>query len=66
MSKHRRAQAMRNKQARRELHSSINALTREEVAQIIRRVHPRAKSTRIDELAKKAVGEAHRLVSPRK
>ena len=56
---------MSNKQKRAELHASINALTREEVAQIIRRVHPRTKATRIDELARKAVGEAHRLVSPR-
>jgi len=55
---------MRSKQKRAELHASINALSREEVAQIIRRVHPRAKN--VDELAKKAVGAAHRLVSPRK
>jgi len=54
------------KQKRAELHASINALSREEVAQIIRRVHPRAKTTRIDDLARKAVAEAHRLVSPRK
>jgi len=57
---------MRNKQARRELHSAINALSCEEVEQIIRRVHPRAKSTLVDDLARKAVAEAHRLVSPKK
>lgn len=53
---------MRSKQKRAELHASINALTREEVAQIIRRVHPRAKDARVDELARAAVAEAHRLV----
>lgn len=56
---------MQSKQRRAELHASINALTRQEVAQIIRRVHPRAKATRIDELARAAVAQAHRLVSPR-
>lgn len=56
---------MQNRQKRAELHASINALTREQVAQIIRRVHPRAKAARIDELARAAVAQAHRLVSPR-
>ena len=52
--------------ARRQLHASINALTHDEIAEIIRRVHPRAKATRIDELARAAVAQAHRLVSPKK
>jgi hypothetical protein len=53
------------KKTRRDLHSAINSLTRSEVAAIIKRQHPRAKGERINELAKEAIAEAHRLVSPR-
>ncbi len=37
-----------------------------EVAAIIRKENPRVKGERIDELAEQAIGEAHRMVSPRK
>jgi hypothetical protein len=53
------------KKTRRDLHAAINALTHEQVAQIIKRQYPRAKGERIDELAKKMIGEAHRIISPR-
>lgn len=55
-----------SKQSRRDLHAAINALTREEVAEIVKEQFPRAREKRIDELAKAMIGEAHRLVSPRK
>jgi hypothetical protein len=53
------------KAERAKLHSSINALTREEVADILKREHPRATGKRLNELAKAAIAEAHRIVSPR-
>jgi hypothetical protein len=53
------------KKKRRDLHSAINALSRDEVAEIIRQAHPGVTSAKIDELAKAAIEEAHRLVSPR-
>jgi histone H3/H4 len=53
------------KQTRRDLHEAINALSRAEVAEIVKKEFPRAGRKRVDELAKEMVGEAHRLVSPR-
>lgn len=41
------ARRQRDAQMRAELHASINALTRQEVEHIIRRVHPRMMATRI-------------------
>ena len=57
--------AKTNKQTRRELHSAINALTRDELAAIVHEQHPRGKGKRIDELAKDLIAKAHRVVSPR-
>lgn len=55
------------KKTRRKLHASINELSRDEVAEIIRQAHPGVTSSaKIDELAKAAIAEAHRLVSPQK
>jgi hypothetical protein len=54
-----------NKTERRKIHRAINDLTHDEVAEIVRKAHPRAKGARIDELAKAAIAEAHKLVSPR-
>lgn len=55
-----------SKQTRRDLHAAINALTRDEVAEIVKDQFPRARGKRIDELAREAIAEAHRIVSPRK
>lgn len=55
-----------SKQSRRDLHVAINALTRDEVAAIVREQYPRATGKRVDELAREMIGEAHRLVSPKK
>lgn len=54
------------KKTRRDLHAAINALTRDEVAEIVRQHYPRAKGEQLDRIAKAAIAEAHRLVSPRK
>lgn len=53
------------KSQRRELHAAINALTHDEVAAIVKKEFPRANGHRIDELAKRAIAEAHRIVSSR-
>ena len=53
------------KRTRRALHAAINDLSHAEVEAIVRKEHPRAKGEKIDELAKQAIGQAHRLVSPR-
>lgn len=53
------------KKARRTLHAAINALTHDEVAEIVKKAHPRARGARLDELAKHAIARAHRIVSPR-
>jgi hypothetical protein len=54
------------KKERRALHAAINALSHDEVAEIVKKAHPRAKRSRIDELAKAAIAAAHRIVTPRK
>jgi hypothetical protein len=54
------------KQKRAKLHAAINALTRKEVAEIIKKAHPRVNGVRLDQLAKEAIAQAHRIVSPRK
>jgi hypothetical protein len=54
------------KSERRKLHLCINTLTRQEVAEIIKEKRPRATGKKLDELAKAALAEAHRIVSPRK
>jgi hypothetical protein len=53
------------KSERRKLHLSINALTREKVAEIDALEHPRPKAKRIDEPAKEAISDAHKSISPR-
>jgi hypothetical protein len=54
------------KKTRRKFHAAINALSRDEVAEIIKQAHPGVKSSaKIDELAKAVIEEAHRIVSPR-
>jgi len=54
-----------NKKRRRDLHAAINDLTHAEVTAIIKRLYPHAKGARIDELARRTIAEAHRIVSPR-
>ena len=54
-----------NKAERRKTHRAINALSHEEVADIVKKTFPRLKGSRIDELAKAAIATAHRQVSPR-
>ena len=54
-----------NKRQRRALHSAINDLSPQDVAAIIKQQYPRAKGTKIDELAKAVIADAHRKVSPR-
>jgi hypothetical protein len=53
------------KKRRRDLHAAINDLSHAEVAAIVREQHPRIKGERIDELARAAIAQAHKLVSPR-
>jgi ribosomal protein L11 len=53
------------KKQRANLHAAINSLTLDEVAGIVREQFPKAKSSRIDALAKQIVSGAHREVSPR-
>jgi hypothetical protein len=56
----------RTQSQRRKLHAAINALRREKLAAIVRQEFPRAKGTKLDQLAKAAIANAHRQVSPRK
>jgi len=51
---------------RLKLHAAINDLSPETVAAIIKQFFPRAKGTKIDQLANAAIASAHRQVSPRK
>lgn len=55
-----------SKQERGDLHAAINALSREEVAAIVKKEFPRVRGKRADKLAKELIGDAHRLVSPRR
>jgi hypothetical protein len=50
---------------RRNLHHTINSLTPDQVAAIVRRTHPRVKAGHVDTIAKRVIAGAHRLVSPR-
>jgi ribosomal protein L11 len=54
-----------NKTERRKTHQAINSLTSEQVAAIVKQNFPRVKRSRIDELAKAVIANAHRQVSPR-
>jgi hypothetical protein len=54
-----------NKSQRRKLHAAINDVTSSQVATIVRQQFPRAHGSRIDQLAKAAIANAHRQVSPR-
>lgn len=56
---------MTTKAGRRRLHQGLNDLTKGEVAAIVLQTFPRAKGTRVDELAKQVIAGAHRQVSPR-
>jgi hypothetical protein len=56
---------MTTKARRRKLHRDINALTGGQVAAIVKQEFPRAKGTKIDQLAKAVIAKAHRQVSPR-
>jgi hypothetical protein len=57
--------ARTNPKNRRKLHAAINSLEPETVASIVRKVFPRTLDTRVDELAKAVIANAHRQVSPR-
>jgi hypothetical protein len=54
-----------NKAQRARLHRSINGLSPQDVAGIVKQSFPRAKAGRIDALAKVVIANAHRQVSPR-
>jgi hypothetical protein len=54
-----------NKSQRRKLHAAINDVTSSQVATIVRQNFPRAKSAKLNELAKAAIANAHRQISPR-
>jgi len=54
-----------NKAQRGKLHRSINGISPQDVAGIVKQSFPRAKGGRIDALAKAVVAKAHRQVSPR-
>jgi hypothetical protein len=56
---------MTTKARRRKLHRSINGLSNDQVALLVRQQFPKAKGTKIDALAKMAIAKAHRIVSPR-
>ena len=45
---------------------AINALPLEQVAAIVKQAHPRAMDAKVDELARQAIADAHRIVSRRK
>ena len=51
---------------RRNLHHTINSLTPDQVAAIVRRTHPRVRDKHVDSIAKRVIAAAHRQVSPRK
>jgi hypothetical protein len=52
------------KAQRRKLHRSINGLSPQDVAGIVKQSFPRAKGGKIDQLAKAVIANAHRQVSP--
>jgi hypothetical protein len=54
-----------SKEERRKTHQAINRLTSDQVAAIVKQNFPRVKRSRIDELAKAVIANAHRQVSPR-
>jgi hypothetical protein len=54
-----------NKAQRGRLHRSINGLSSQDVAGIVKQSFPRAKGGKIDALAKVVVAKAHRQVLPR-
>ena len=56
---------MSTKARRRRLHRDINALTGGQVAAIVKQEFPRAKGTKIDQLAKALIAKADRQVSLR-
>jgi hypothetical protein len=53
------------KSQRRKIHEHINAISREDLADLVRQNFPRARGKRIDELAKQILNATHRQVSPR-
>jgi hypothetical protein len=56
---------MTTKAQRRKLHASINTLSGDQVAAIVRQNFPRLKAARADEMANAVIARAHRQVSPR-
>jgi hypothetical protein len=54
-----------SKAERGKTHQAINRLTSEQVATIVKQNFSRVKRSRIDELAKAVIANAHRQVSPR-
>jgi hypothetical protein len=54
-----------NKAQRSKLHRSINGLSPQDLAGIVKQSFPRTKGGKIDALAKAVVARAHRQVSPR-
>jgi len=54
------------KAQRRKLHAAINSLGYQRVADIVKKQFPRAKGPKVNVLAKAAISDAHRQVSPRK
>jgi hypothetical protein len=53
------------KAQRAKLHRSINDLSPQDVAGIVKQSFPRAKGGKIDQLARVVIARAHRQVSPR-
>ena len=56
---------MTTKKKRRKLHVAINSLEPDTVASIVRKVFPRTQNTRVDQIARAVIANAHRQVSPR-
>ena len=54
-----------NKAQRARLHRSINGLSPQDVAGIVKKTFPRSKGAKLDQLAKAVIANAHRQVSPR-
>jgi hypothetical protein len=54
------------KAQRAKLHRSINGISPQDVAGIVKQSFPRSKGAKLDQLAKALIANAHRIVSPRK
>jgi hypothetical protein len=54
-----------NRAQREKLHRAINGLSGNQIAAIVQKEFPRAKTGKIDALARAVIAKAHRQVSPR-